>query len=143
MNAGSNNTIEKEEVLRMATEIVSSYVSRNQTPSAQLPELISTVYESLNNISSPNLLAENKQKPAVAIRRSITPDFIICLEDGQKLKMLKRYLRTNYDMTPEEYRTKWNLPHDYPMVAPNYAKKRSEFAKNIGLGKTGKRSRTK
>jgi len=143
MNAGSNNTIEKEEVLRMATEIVSSYVSRNQTPSAQLLELISTVYESLNNISSPNLLAENKQKPAVAIRRSITPDFIICLEDGQKLKMLKRYLRTNYDMTPEEYRTKWNLPHDYPMVAPNYAKKRSEFAKNIGLGKTGKRSRTK
>ena len=143
MNSGSGNDVEKKEVLRMATEIIASYVSRNQTPSAELPELINTVFESLNNISSPSQLIENKQKPAVAIRRSITPDFIICLEDGQKLKMLKRYLRTNYSMTPEEYRTKWNLPHDYPMVSPNYAKKRSEFAKNIGLGKSGKKSSSK
>ena len=79
------------------------------------------------------------QKPAISVRRSITPDFIVCLEDGKKLKMLKRYLRTNYKMTPEEYRAKWNLPHDYPMVAPNYAKQRSEFAKNIGLGRSSKK----
>ena len=95
MNSGSGNDVEKKEVVRMATEIIASYVSRNQTPSAELPELINTVFESLNNISSPSQLIENKQKPAVAIRRSITPDFIICLEDGQKLKMLKRHLKTS------------------------------------------------
>ena len=142
MNAESNNLVSKEDILRMATDIVSSYVSRNQTPSDQLPELIVTVYESLAGAGTMDQSAETKQKPAVSIRRSITPDYVICLEDGQKLKMLKRYIRTNYNLTPEEYKSKWNLPHDYPMVAPNYAKKRSEFAKNIGLGKNNKK-RTK
>lgn len=126
----------QDELLQMAVDIVSAYVSNNALASGQIPDLITTVYSSLNALSKPAM--EEKpapQKPAVSIRKSITDDFIVCLEDGKKLKMLKRHLRTNYGMTPEEYRAKWGLPADYPMVAPNYAKQRSAFAKKIGLGR--------
>lgn len=135
-----NKNISKEEILGLASDIVSAYVSQNSISKDDLPELISTVYNSLTELQSESSGGmASDQKPAISIRRSVSPDFIVCLEDGKKLKMLKRYLRTNYNMTPEEYRVKWNLPHDYPMVAPNYAKQRSEFAKNIGLGRGAKK----
>ena len=124
------------ETLRMAVDIVSAYVGNNSVPANQVPEVINTVYESLVAVSGSTKSADNnKSKPAVPVRRSITPDYIICLEDGKKLKMLKRHLRAVYGLSPEEYRTKWNLPADYPMVAPNYAEQRSNFAKQIGLGR--------
>ena len=125
-----------ESVLGMAATIVSAYVSHNALPASQIPELIQTVYKSLADTGSASAdTPQEPLKPPVSIRRSITPDYVICLEDGKKLKMLKRHLRTNYGLSPEEYRAKWGLPSDYPMVAPNYAKQRSEFAKKIGLGR--------
>ncbi len=141
MSENTDETIAHEDILRMAVDIVAAYISRNQVGAAQIPEVINTVVGSLTHVQS---IAGEKggvaPKPKVPIRRSITPDFIICLEDGKKLKMLKRHLRTTYNLTPEEYRAKWKLGPDYPMVAPNYAKQRSEFAKKIGLGrKPGKR----
>ncbi|MGB0629488.1 MAG: MucR family transcriptional regulator [Alphaproteobacteria bacterium] len=124
------------ETLRMAVDIVSAYVGNNSVPASQVPEVINTVYASLASIDGSTSSAENHtQKPAIPVRRSITPDYIVCLEDGKKLKMLKRHLRAVYGLSPEEYRAKWNLPADYPMVAPNYAKQRSNFAKQIGLGR--------
>ena len=129
------NTPEKvsgDDMLRMVVDVVAAYVSNNQMPTGQIPEVINTVFESLSAAAAGG--RTEPQKPAVPIRRSVTPDFIVCLEDGKKLKMLKRHLRTAFNLTPEEYRAKWNLLPDYPMVAPNYAKKRSEFAKKIGLG---------
>ena len=122
----------------MAVDVVAAYLSKNQVAATQIPEVINSVYNSLSTLD--NTPAEPKpevQKPAAPVRKSVTPDYIVCLEDGKKLKMLKRHLRTTYNMTPEEYRSKWNLPPDYPMVAPNYAKQRSEFAKKIGLGRKG------
>jgi predicted transcriptional regulator len=132
--SGKKHSRLEGDMLRMTTEVVSAYVGNNSLPAAQIPDVIKTVYSS---IASLNQEAEAKEapKPAVAIRNSIKPDYIVCLEDGKKLKMLKRHLRTTYDMTPDEYRAKWGLPADYPMVAPNYAKQRSEFAKKIGLGR--------
>ena len=130
------NTPEKvsgDDMLRMVVDVVAAYVSNNQMPTGQIPEVINTVFESLSAAAAGG--RTEPQKPAVPIRRSVTPDFIVCLEDGKKLKMLKRHLRTAFNLTPEEYRAKWNLLPDYPMVAPNYAKKRSEFAKKIGLGR--------
>ncbi len=125
------------EMLRMTADMVSAFVGNNTIPASQIPEVISTVHKSLSTLNGSDADAKSEpQKPAVPIRRSITPDFIICLEDGKKLKMLKRHLRTNYDMTPDEYRAKWGLASDYPMVSPNYAAQRSEFAKKIGLGRT-------
>ncbi|MBL28311.1 MAG: transcriptional regulator [Rhodospirillaceae bacterium] len=125
-----------ESVLRMAAEIVSAYVSHNALPSAQIPELIQTVFKSLSEMETPEAeQVEEAPKPAVPVRKSVTPDYIICLEDGKKLKMLKRHLRTTYNMTPEEYRAKWGLAPDYPMVAPSHAAQRSAFAKQIGLGR--------
>ena len=132
MATETNNNKSSESVLGTATKIVSSYVRYNALPADQIPDLIKTIYGSLNSVQS---LTGEPQKPAVSVRRSVTPDYLVCLEDGKKLKMLKRYLRTNYNLLPEEYRAKWNLPADYPMVAPNYAKQRSEFAKKIGLGR--------
>ena len=124
----------------MVADVVSAYVSNNQVVAGQLPEVIKSVYSSLaEQQSGPREEAAEALKPAVPIRKSITPEFLICLEDGKKLKMLKRHLRTSYNLSPEEYRAKWGLPVDYPMVAPNYAQQRSEFAKQIGLG----RKRTK
>ena len=120
----------------MAVDIVSAYVGNNSVPANQVPEVINTVYGSLTSLngSNPDVHAE-PPKPAVSIRRSVHPEYLICLEDGKKLKMLKRHLRAAYNMTPDEYRSKWGLPADYPMVAPNYAAQRSEFAKKIGLGR--------
>jgi predicted transcriptional regulator len=131
--------VSQEEILRMAAEIVSAYVSRNALPSDQIPGLIKSVHASLARLQDGAVaMRESAPKPAVPIRRSITPDYIVCLEDGKQLKMLKRHLRTTYKMTPEEYRAKWGLPADYPMVAPNYAAQRSAFAKKIGLGRKGR-----
>ena len=147
MTTDAQSNVSSESVLGMAANIVSSYVSHNALPADQIPELIKTVYTSLNSVQSPSgEAAEEAQKPAVSVRRSITPDYIICLEDGKKLKILKRHLRTTYGMSPEDYRAKWNLPADYPMVAPNYAKQRSEFAKKIGRGRkkaSGRKRRSK
>ncbi len=127
------------EILRMTTDIVSAYVSHNELAGAQIPDVIRSVYGTLNaQRADDGSGAQAAQKPAVSIRRSVTPDYIICLEDGKKLKMLKRHLRTTYNLTPEEYRAKWGLPADYPMVSPNYAAQRSAFAKKIGLGRKRK-----
>lgn len=144
MSDSDPRDVDRGEILRMAVEVVSSYVGRNQIAGDQIPELINTVYRSMAGLAdSEGREDQAVSKPAVAVRRSITPDYIICLEDGKKLKMLKRHLRTTYGMTPEEYRAKWKLPHDYPMVAPNYAKQRSEFAKNIGLGRKAGRPKSR
>ncbi len=132
----------EEELLRMTADVVAAYVSNNTLPTAQLAEVINAVYRSLKGLEEP--VAEptpEPAKPAVPIRKSITPDYLICLEDGKKLKMLKRHLRSTYNMTPDEYRARWGLAPDYPMVAPNYAEQRSAFAKKIGLGRgTGRQS---
>lgn len=122
-----------EDLLAFTTEIVSSHVSSNETSTEELPKLIKEVYKALASINEEEGEVEHLQ-PAVPIKKSIFPDYIICLEDGKKLKMLKRHLKTAYQMTPEEYRARWALPADYPMVAPNYAKHRSGLAKKIGLG---------
>lgn len=126
----------REEILRMVADVVSAYLSFNPLSASEIPDLIKTVHQLLNGVQASATQPQvNAAKPAVPIRRSIQDDFIVCLEDGKKLKMLKRYLRTKYGMTPDEYRVKWGLPSDYPMVAPNYSKQRSKFAKNIGLGR--------
>ncbi len=126
---------EQGDVLRMAVDIVAAYVANNTVPAGQVPEVINTVYNSLTTLDGGTEAAAEPAKPAVSVRRSVTPEYIVCLEDGKKLKMLKRHLRAAYDMSPEEYRAKWSLPADYPMVAPNYAAQRSAFAKKIGLGR--------
>jgi predicted transcriptional regulator len=127
--------IDDTDVLKMATGIISAFVANNAVSAADLPELIRTVHATVIDLSKVDAPKVETPEPAVSIPKSITPDYLVCLEDGRKLKMLKRYLRSRYDMTPEEYRTRWNLPADYPMVAPNYAKLRSQHAKDIGLGK--------
>ena len=125
----------KDDLVDMAATIVSAYVSANELPPQELPRLIQTVYSALRDVASAAPSAQDSnQEPAVAIRKSVTADYIICLEDGKKFKSLKRHLRTRYAMNPDEYRAKWGLPHDYPMVAPNYAKERSNLAKRMGLG---------
>jgi len=131
-----------EELLRMTADLVAAYVSNNTLPTAQLAEIINAVYGSLKGLEGQVAQPPPEPvKPAVSIRKSVTPEFLICLEDGKKLKMLKRHLRSTYNMTPDEYRAKWGLAQDYPMVAPNYAARRSEFAKKIGLGRgTGRQS---
>ena len=127
----------EDALLRMTADIVSAYVSKNALPAQQIPEVINTVYSSLTGLSGqPVDLPTEPLKPAVPIRKSVTPEYIVCLEDGKKLKMLKRHLRSTYNMSPDEYRVRWGLPPDYPMVAPNYAAQRSEFAKRIGLGRS-------
>jgi len=120
--------------LQLTAELVSSHVSNNQVSAEDLPALIRGVYSTLASVES-EAGEKGKPEPAVPIKKSVHPDYIVCLEDGRKLKMLKRHLRTAYNMTPEDYRARWKLPSDYPMVAPNYAKKRSSLAKKIGLGK--------
>ncbi len=135
-------TASSDEVLRMTADVVSAYLGNNTLPAAQIPEVINTVYSSLCRIDGKKSSDGNgSAKAPVPIRKSITPDYIVCLEDGKKLKMLKRHLRTVYGMTPEEYRAKWGLPLDYPMVAPNYSRQRSAFAKKIGLGRSSGRSK--
>lgn len=136
MTEENPTNVEQGDVLRMAVDIVSAYVGNNPVPANQVPEVINTVYGSLTSLNGAGADSlREPPKPAVSVRRSIHPDHLVCLEDGKKLKMLKRHLRAAYNMTPDEYRAKWGLPADYPMVAPNYAAQRSEFAKKIGLGR--------
>lgn len=124
-----------DNILELATKIVSGYVSKNPVSSAELPEIIQSVHKTLIALSKTERSKLITQKPAVATEDSITEDYIICLEDGKKLKMLKRHLRSKFGLTPDQYRAKWNLPPSYPMVAPGYAIKRSQLAKEIGLGR--------
>lgn len=125
--------------LHLTTSIVSAYVRQNAVASDSLAALIGSVHRTLSTLGDPdNALLVTDKSPAVPIKKSIAPDYIVCLEDGKRLKMLKRYIRSRFKLTPEQYRTKWGLPHDYPMVAPNYSVKRSDLAKQSGLGRVGK-----
>ncbi|HLI13708.1 MAG TPA: MucR family transcriptional regulator [Alphaproteobacteria bacterium] len=136
MNGDNSEKIDRGMMLRMTAEVVSAYVGNNLLPPAQLSDVIHSVFGSLDALNGGR--GETRQdalRPAVPIKKSVMPDYIVCLEDGKKLKMLKRHLRTTYNMTPDEYRAKWGLAPDYPMVAPNYAEQRSAFAKKIGLGR--------
>ena len=131
---------DKTELLEMTADIVSAYVGNNSVAANDLPALIANIHAALSTVSTGVVEVEPEIKePAVPIRKSISPDFLICLEDGRKFKSLKRHLRTKYDMSPEEYRAKWGLAKDYPMVAPNYAKARSDLAKQMGLGQGGRK----
>jgi predicted transcriptional regulator len=122
------------DLLSLTTDIVSAHVANNTVPLAELPALIHSVYRTLANIVPGPAEAADRPVPAVPLRKSVMPDYLVCLEDGKRLKMLKRHLKTAYNMTPEQYRERWGLPADYPMVAPNYARQRSRLAKEIGLG---------
>jgi predicted transcriptional regulator len=124
-----------DEATHLAADIVKAYVAHNNIGKDDLPDLVPAVRTALLQADQALKKKDNQQAPAVPIKKSVTPDYLICLEDGRSLKLLKRHLRTAYDMTPEEYRAKWGLPPDYPMVAPNYAKRRSDFARQIGLGR--------
>ncbi|MDE8652597.1 MucR family transcriptional regulator [Novosphingobium album (ex Liu et al. 2023)] len=124
-----------ETLITLTSDIVAAHVANNSVAVEDLPALITNVYGALAGLGSAVVVEQEKPEPAVSIRASVKPDYIVCLEDGKKLKMLKRHLMTHYNMTPEEYRQRWNLPADYPMVAPNYAEKRRELAKKIGLGR--------
>jgi predicted transcriptional regulator len=132
---------DKSEIIEMTADIVSAYVGNNAVSAADLPSIIQSVHRALASVSSGGEAVEAAPKePAVPVKRSITPDHLVCLEDGRKFKSLKRHLRTKYNMSPEDYRAKWGLAKDYPMVAPNYAKARSELAKQMGLGQGGRQA---
>ena len=136
-----DNTEQPGDLLTLTTEIVAAHVSNNTVALGDLPQLINQVYNSLANIGAPPLAAAARPQPAVSIKKSVQPEYIVCLEDGKKLKMLKRHLKTAYNLSPEAYRERWGLPPDYPMVAPNYARQRSRLAKEIGLGTRARRAR--
>jgi len=128
-------TIATSELLNLTTEIVASYVSNNSVEAADLTEVVKTVYGTLSELASGRgSFSATRPEPAISVKKSISDDYIVCLEDGKKLKMLKRHLKSAYNMSPEQYRERWGLAPDYPMVAPSYARQRSELAKNIGLG---------
>ena len=129
------------ELLALTTNIVAAHVSNNSVAVTDLPRLIREIHDTLASVGSGGGREAERPNPAVPIKKSVTPDFIVCLEDGKKLKMLKRHLKTAYNMSPEDYRERWGLPADYPMVAPNYAKQRSRLAKQIGLGTRGRRKK--
>jgi predicted transcriptional regulator len=134
--------MEKDHLLALATDIVSSHVANNKVETAQLPDLIREIYATLSGIAGGGATPGGpRPEPAVPVKKSITPDYLVCLEDGKKLKMLKRHLQSSYKMTPEQYRERWDLPPDYPMVAPNYAIQRRDLAKKIGLGTTRRRAK--
>jgi predicted transcriptional regulator len=138
------NMDDKSEIIEMTADIVSAYVGNNSVSANDLPSLIQSVHRALSGVSTGVETVEIAPKePAVPVKRSITPDFLICLEDGRKFKSLKRHLRTKYNMSPEDYRAKWGLAKDYPMVAPNYAKARSDLAKQMGLGQGGRQAARK
>jgi predicted transcriptional regulator len=131
--------LEEGDLIKFTSTIVSAYVSNNQVVAADLPTLINEVHSALSRAAVQETQPPREElKPAVPVKKSINPDFIVCLEDGKKFKSLKRHLRTHYNMSPEEYREKWGLPHDYPMVAPMYAAARSQLAKRMGLGQRRK-----
>ncbi len=135
-DVASKDDIGDTALIGMTTTVVAAYLRNNPVAAAQISEVIHAVHAALKGLSGGGDAVEAEPlKPAVPIRKSVTPDYIVCLEDGKQLKMLKRHLRTTYGLTPEEYRAKWGLPADYPMVAPNYAQQRSDFAKKIGLGR--------
>ena len=129
-----------KELLSLTTEIVAAHVSNNTVAANELPQLINQVYQSLAGVGKGPAPAAERPEPAVPVKKSVHADYIVCLEDGKKLKMLKRHLKTAYNMTPEQYRERWGLAQDYPMVAPNYARQRSRLAKEIGLGTRGRKS---
>ena len=135
--------MENDTTIGHVAHIVAGYLSRNSVSLAELPTVISTVHQAVANMGGTAAVAAVAEplKPAVSLKKSVTPDYLICLEDGKKLKMLKRHLKTSYNMTPEAYRERWGLPNDYPMVAPNYAQQRSRLAKEIGLGTRARRGR--
>ena len=135
----SDETQSRRDLLDLTSRIVSAHVSNNTVSVGDLPELIRHVYGTLASLNERSQTQLDRPLPAVPIRRSVMPDHIVCLEDGKKLKMLRRHLKTAYNMTPDEYRERWSLPADYPMVAPNYAAQRSELAKKIGLGRRSPR----
>lgn len=133
------DTQDTDTIIELTTDIVSAYVRNNSVPMGELPGLISDVAEAISQAAQQNTQPQNEELvPAVSLKKSITPDYIICLEDGKKFKSLKRHLRTHYNLTPDQYREKWGLPYDYPMVAPNYAATRSSLAKKMGLGQRRK-----
>lgn len=132
-----------ETLITLTSDIVAAHVSNNSVMVDDLPGLITNVYGALATLGQPAPVVETMPEPAVSIRASVKPDHIVCLEDGKKLKMLKRHLMTHYNLTPEQYRQRWNLPADYPMVAPNYAERRRELAKKIGLGRKPAQKRTR
>ncbi len=136
-----NNSDQTSDLLALTTEIVAAHVSNNTVSVSDLPQLINQVYNSLANIGSVPSVSAERPQPAVPVKKSVHADYIVCLEDGKKLKMLKRHLKTAYNMTPEGYRERWGLAADYPMVAPNYARQRSRLAKEIGLGTRARRAR--
>jgi predicted transcriptional regulator len=127
------------QVLRLTTTVVAAYLRKNPILGAQIADIIGAVYRSLKTIEDAGDAPPTQQRPAVPVKKSVHADYLVCLEDGKKLKMLKRHLRSSFNLTPDQYRQKWDLPSDYPMVAPNYADQRSVFAKKIGLGRTGNR----
>ena len=129
---------DSEMLVTLTADIVAAHVSNNSVAISDIPLVIRSVHEALAGLSSTAEPAPEPQQPAVSVRASVKPDYIVCLEDGKRLTMMRRYLMTNFGMTPDEYRAKWNLPKDYPMVAPNYAEKRRELAKQIGLGTKGR-----
>jgi predicted transcriptional regulator len=145
MTENNDGKAQKGALLQMAADIATAYVGHNSLAPSQIGELLQTIYHSLSGLDGAPTSEPLASKPAVNPKRSVFPDFVICLEDGKKLKMLKRHLRTTYGLSPDEYRVKWGLPADYPMVAPNYAAQRSAFAKKIGLGRKpgGRKSRPK
>ena len=133
---------DRSEVIEMTADIVSAFVSNNSVPAQGLPALIQSVHRALSGVSpTPEVVEAAPREPAVPVKKSVHPDFLVCLEDGRKFKSLKRHLRTKYNMSPEDYRSRWSLPKDYPMVAPNYAKARSDLAKQMGLGQGGRAAR--
>jgi predicted transcriptional regulator len=133
--------LKTNELLTMTANVVAAYVSNNTVTEGDLSKVIRGVYDTLASVGSPGETVKERPAPAVPIKKSVTPDYVICLEDGKKLKMLKRHLKTSYDLTPDQYRERWGLPADYPMVAPNYAKQRSRLARKIGLGTKARRGR--
>ncbi len=131
---------DRNEIIEMTADIVAAYVGANSVPSSDLPQLISSVHQALVGVSTGAAPVDTSpREPAVPIKKSIAPDYLVCLEDGRKFKSLKRHLRTKYALSPEDYRARWGLPKDYPMVAPNYARARSDLAKQMGLGQGGRR----
>ena len=134
---------QNELLITLTSDIVAAHVSNNSVAVSDVSALIQNVHAALSSLASPAAAPEVKPEPAVSVRSSVKPDYIVCLEDGKKLKMLKRHLMTHYQMTPEDYRAKWGLPADYPMVAPNYAEQRRTLAKKIGLGTKRRRTRGK
>ena len=143
MKEGPPTMENRPTLIELASQIVAAYVGRNTVEQADLPKLITEVHKALEQVAGGGARKDDSHepKPAISARKSITPDYLVCLEDGKKFKSLKRHLRTRYGLSPEEYRARWNLSLDYPMVAPNYAKKRSSLAKKIGLGTRGLRKK--